>query len=243
MTALFISDLHLAEARPEIARLYFDFLEHTVKGNAADLYILGDLFEYWIGDEDLDLPFNRDVATALRRVADAGTRVWLMHGNRDFLLGARFCETAGATLLQDPILLDLYGTQTLLMHGDTLCTDDLAYQQFRRMVRDPHWQRSFLALPVAARREQAQAVRSRSEADKQTKIEAIMDVNPGAVDAAFRGHAFPRMIHGHTHRPAHHRLDVDGHACERWVLQDWYLSGGYLQCDAAGCQVFPVNPR
>jgi UDP-2,3-diacylglucosamine hydrolase len=241
MAALFISDLHLAEARPQIARLYFDFLDRTVKGRAEDLYILGDLFEYWIGDEDLDMTFNRDAAAALRVVADAGTHVWLMHGNRDFLLGSRFCEAAGATLLQDTLLLDVYGTPTLLMHGDTLCTDDHAYQEFRRTVRDPQWQRSFLALPVETRRQQAQAVRSVSEAGKQIKSEKIMDVNSSAVDKAFRNHAYPRLIHGHTHRPAHHRLQVDGRTCERWVLQDWYLDGGYLQCDSTGCQVFSLK--
>jgi UDP-2,3-diacylglucosamine hydrolase len=146
-------------------------------------------------------------------------------------------------LLQEPLLLDLYGTPTLLMHGDILCTDDLPYQEFRRMVRDAGWQTNFLALPVAIRRQQAQAVRSRSEADKQTKSEKIMDVNPGAVDASFKAHGFARMIHGHTHRPAHHQHTLDGHDCERWVLQDWYETGGYLQCDAAGCSLFPVNPR
>lgn len=243
MTALFISDLHLCDARPEIAQLFFDFLDDTVKGKASDLYILGDLFEYWIGDEDLELPFNAEVAAALRRIADSGTRVWLMHGNRDFLMGARFCEASGATLLQDPQLLDLNGTPTLLMHGDTLCTDDHVYQQFRRMVRDPQWQKTFLAAPAETRRQQAQAVRSRSEADKQTKSEKIMDVNPRAVEDAFRSHAYPRMIHGHTHRPAHHQHQVDDRQCERWVLQDWYESGGYLECDAAGCRVFSVNPR
>jgi UDP-2,3-diacylglucosamine hydrolase len=241
LAALFISDLHLTEARPHIAQLYFDFLTGTVKGKAAELYILGDLFEYWIGDEDLESPFNRDVAAALRDVAEAGTRVSLMHGNRDFLLGARFCEAAGAALLADPLQLDLYGTPTLLMHGDTLCTDDHAYQQFCHMVRDPQWQRTFLALPVDARRGQARAVRNMSDADKQTKSEAIMDVNAGAVDQAFRGHGYPRLIHGHTHRPAHHLHQVDGRTCERWVLQDWYLTGGYLQCDAAGCRVVPVK--
>jgi UDP-2,3-diacylglucosamine hydrolase len=164
-----------------------------------------------------------------------------MHGNRDFLLGPRFCAAASATLLQEPLLVDLYGTPTLLLHGDAQCTDDLPYQQFRSMVRDAKWQQSFLALPVAARRQQAQAVRSRSEADKQTKSEAIMDVNPAAVDEVFRGHGYPRMIHGHTHRPAHHKHRVDNHECERWVLQDWYVSGGYLECSVAGCSVHTIE--
>jgi UDP-2,3-diacylglucosamine hydrolase len=243
MSALFVSDLHLCEARPEIAQLFFDFLDTRVKGKAQQLYILGDLFEYWIGDEDLEQPFNYKVAAAIRAAADSGTRVFLMHGNRDFLLGPRFCAEAGATLLTDPTLIDLYGTPTLLLHGDTLCSDDLAYQGFRKMVRNEQWQQGFLALPVEARRAQAQAVRNRSEADKQTKSESIMDVNAGAVDAAFQQHNYPRMIHGHTHRPAHHRLQVAGNDCERWVLQDWYLDGGYLQCDAGGCQVLPLPTR
>jgi UDP-2,3-diacylglucosamine hydrolase len=241
MSALFISDLHLCEARPQLAELFFDFLEHRVKGKAERLFILGDLFEYWIGDEDLDLPFNRKVADALRAVADSGTAVFLMHGNRDFLLGQRFCAATGAVMLDDPAAIDLYGTPALLLHGDTLCTDDTAYQAFRRMVRDPTWQQGFLALPAAARRAQAQAVRERSESEKQAKSESIMDVNAGAVDEAFRQHAYPLMIHGHTHRPARHQHAVDGRACERWVLQDWYETGGYLQCDAAGCQVFKLG--
>jgi UDP-2,3-diacylglucosamine hydrolase len=243
VTTIFISDLHLADSRPQIAKLFFEFLDDTVIGKAADLYILGDLFEYWIGDEDLEQPFNAEVASALRRVSDAGTWVWLLHGNRDFLLGERFCQVAGATLLQEPVVLDIEGTPTLIMHGDALCTDDVAYQQFRRMVRDPDWQKGFLALPAEARRQQAQAVRNRSEAEKQVKSESIMDVNGGAVDAMFREYKYPRMIHGHTHRPAHHRLQVDGRTCERWVLQDWYETGGYLECDAAGCAARAVGPH
>jgi UDP-2,3-diacylglucosamine hydrolase len=241
MPALFISDLHLCEARPQIAELFFSFLDHQVKGKADALYILGDLFEYWIGDEDIEQPFNRRVVDAIRSVSDSGTPVFLMHGNRDFLLGRRFCDEAGATLLTDPTLIDLYGTPTLLMHGDTLCTDDTAYQDFRRMVRDDKWQQGFLALPAEARRAQAQAVRNRSESEKQVKSESIMDVNAGAVNDALKQQAYPRLIHGHTHRPALHKLSVAGHQCERWVLQDWYESGGYLQCNAAGCEAFPLH--
>jgi UDP-2,3-diacylglucosamine hydrolase len=243
VSTLFISDLHLSEERPALAQLFFDFLDGVVIGKASDLYILGDLFEYWIGDEDLEQPFNAAVASALRRVSDAGTRVWLMHGNRDFLLGDRFCQAAAATLLQEPLVRDIEGTATLIMHGDTLCTDDIPYQQFRRMVRDPNWQKGFLGMPVEARRQQAQAVRNRSEAEKQVKSESIMDVNGEAVDAMFREYNYPRLVHGHTHRPAHHRLQVDGRACERWVLQDWYETGGYLECNAAGWAAHKVDPR
>ena len=242
MSALFISDLHLCEARPLIARLFLDFLKQRVVGRGADLYILGDLFDYWIGDEDLDLEFNGKIAAAIREVADTGNRVFLMHGNRDFLIGSRFCDATGATPLSDPVVVDLDGTRTLLAHGDTLCTDDLAYQEFRRMVRNAEWQRTFLSQPVEARRRQAEDARARSESAKQDKTAEIMDVNADAVEKILRDYNYPRLIHGHTHRPAHHRLVVDGHACERWVLQDWYLTGGYLQCDAAGCNVFPVGP-
>jgi UDP-2,3-diacylglucosamine hydrolase len=243
MAALFISDLHLAESRPQLARLFFDFLDDKVKGKAAALYILGDLFEYWVGDEDIDQPFNRRIVDAIRVTAGSGVKVFVMHGNRDFLLGKRFCKESGAMLLDDPTLIDLDGTPTLLTHGDAFCTDDLAYQRYRNIVRHPVWQKLLLWLPAAVRRAIAQAIRNRSESDKQTKSDAIMDVNAGAVDGAFKAHGFPRMIHGHTHRPAHHQHTLGGHACERWVLQDWYQTGGYLQCDAAGCRVFPVTPR
>lgn len=242
MPAFFISDLHLCEDRPGVARLFFDFLAKRVTGSGADLYILGDLFEYWIGDEDLARPFNGEVAAAIRAVADSGIRVRLMHGNRDFLMGPRVCAETGATMLADPVVVELDGTRTLLMHGDTLCTDDHAYMDFRRMVRDAAWQRNFLALPVEARRQQAGAARRRSESEKQGKSAEIMDVNAAAVEAVLRNHGYPRLIHGHTHRPARHLHRVDGHDCERWVLQDWYASGGYLQCDKDGCRAFPLHP-
>jgi UDP-2,3-diacylglucosamine hydrolase len=242
MPALFISDLHLCEARPAIAALFFEFLRARARGRAEDLYILGDLIEYWIGDEDLEFPFNGEVAAAIRSVADSGTRVHLMHGNRDFLLGAEFCRASGATPLADPAPVDLFGTPSLLMHGDTLCTDDHAYLGFRAMVRDRGWQAAFLGLPPAERRRRAEDARGRSELEKQSKSAEIMDVNPAAVEAAFRDHRCARLIHGHTHRPAHHLHTVDGRPCERWVLPDWYQSGGYLECDAAGCHSRRVDP-
>jgi UDP-2,3-diacylglucosamine hydrolase len=242
MPALFISDLHLCEARPAIAALFFEFLRSRVRDSAEELYILGDLFEYWTGDEDLELKFNCDIAAALRGVADSGTRVHLMHGNRDFLLGAEFCSASGANLLADPTRLDLFGKPTLLMHGDTLCTDDHAYLEFRAMVREIGWQQAFLAQPAEARRRQADNARSRSETEKQSKSAEIMDVNPAAVERVLLDTGCARLIHGHTHRPARHLHAVDGRTCERWVLPDWYLSGGYLECDAAGCRSGRVEP-
>jgi UDP-2,3-diacylglucosamine hydrolase len=231
---LFISDLHLSPQRPAIAEQFFRFLENdAVRADA--LYILGDLFEYWIGDDDTDSAFNAGVIGGLRRFADSGTPLLLMHGNRDFLMGDEFAAACGATLIIDPTLTDFYGTRTLLMHGDTLCTDDTEYQKFRASVRNPAAQSQFLAQPLATRREQALRLRAGSEAAKQQKREAIMDVNVDAVTAALSAHGYPRLIHGHTHRPARHVHVVDGHECERWVLADWYQRGSYLRCDESGC--------
>jgi UDP-2,3-diacylglucosamine hydrolase len=164
-----------------------------------------------------------------------------MHGNRDFLLGELFMQDAGATLLPDPTVVDLYGTPTLVTHGDTLCTEDRDYQDFRRMVRDPHWQAGFLAQPLAQRKAQIEELRRKSETEKSMKPADIMDVNQDAVAAAFRAHHYPRLIHGHTHRPARHEHRIDGMLCERWVLTDWYETGGYLRCDSTGCSPFPVS--
>ena len=158
-----------------------------------------------------------------------------MHGNRDFLIGGRFAKESGAELLPDTAMIDLHGKATLLIHGDTLCTEDIGYQEFRRKVRNPAYQQQFLAQPLAARKQIIAGLRTENAEKKQLKSEAIMDVTPSAVDAALREHSYPRLIHGHTHRPALHCHVVDGHACERWVLADWYTRGSYLKCDAAGC--------
>ena len=234
MATLFVSDLHLSAERPHITQQFLDFSARTAAGASA-LYILGDLFEYWLGDDDADDPLNSAVASALKDLSSRGVSVSFMHGNRDLLVGRAFVARCGATLLPDPTLADLHGTRTLLMHGDTLCTDDLAYQDFRRYARDPDNQAKFLAQPLAARREQMLGLRSRSEEAKRLKSEEIMDVSVPAVEAALRAHGYPRLIHGHTHRPARHVHVVDGRACERWVLNDWYQRGGYLRCDADGC--------
>lgn len=233
--SLFISDLHLCDSRPAISRLFFEFLQTTAI-HAEALYILGDLFEYWLGDDTLDAPLNQQVCAALCQLAERGVAVYFMHGNRDFLIAERFAHACHATLLADPTLINLYGTPTLLMHGDTLCTDDVSYLAFRAQVRDPDWQTRFLAQPLATRISMAQQVRAQSESAKQEKATEIMDVNTDAVSAALRQHAYPRLIHGHTHRTALHELEIDGHHCQRWVLPDWYDNGGYLRCDAQACQ-------
>ncbi len=232
--SFFISDLHLAAEQPQSTETALRFLRNTA-GEAERLYILGDLFEYWIGDEALAEPMTARVAKALNELARGDTQVFFMHGNRDFLIGDRFAEAAGLQLLPDPYLVTLYGKPTLLMHGDTLCTDDVDYLQFREMVRNPAWQSDFLAKSLAERTQLAQSARSESERAKQIKSMAIMDVSPAAVESVLRQHDYPRLIHGHTHRPATHQHVVDGHVCERCVLADWYQRGSYLVCDRNGC--------
>lgn len=231
---LFISDLHLAPERPQITGQFIAFARE-VASRAEALYILGDLFEYWIGDDDVEEPLNREIEDALARLVETGTAVHFMHGNRDVLVGAQFAQRCGVRLLADPALVDLYGTPTLLMHGDTLCIDDLEYQKFRAYAHDPKNQAQFLALPPQARRERMRGWRAESESSKLDKTDAIMDVSPAAVEQTLREHGYPRMIHGHTHRPARHLHRIDGRTCERWVLNDWFVRGGYLRCDAAGC--------
>ena len=227
-SSLFVSDLHLSEERPEANERFIAFVEDTAS-KAAALYVLGDLFEYWIGDDDLGEPFNAVMAGFFAALVRAGVPVFLMHGNRDFLMGERFCRATGAQLLADPAVVEVGGVKTLLMHGDTLCTDDLDYQGWRRTARSPEWQREFLAQPLEARRRTVGALRDKSREVIQAKPAEIMDVSDEAVRDAFRRHGVTRLIHGHTHRPGRHELDVDGRRCERWVLPDWYGRGGYLE--------------
>ena len=235
MHNIFVSDLHLCPTRPAINRIFLDFLRGPA-ARAEALYILGDLFEYWAGDDDGD-PFNASVLAALRELSGHGVTLYLMHGNRDFLIGKVCAEKTGANLIEDPTLTELYGTPTLLMHGDTLCTDDVRYQDFRAKVRTPEWQQQFLSQPLASRKQIIAGLRAENAAEKKLKSEAIMDVTVATVEARLRDHGYPRLIHGHTHRPALHEHTVDGKRCERWVLADWYTSGSYLQCDAQGCRV------
>ena len=236
---LFISDLHLCVSRPRANELFFDFVKHTAR-TASRLYILGDFFEYWAGDDDDD-PFVLSIIAALAELTNSSVAVYLMHGNRDFLIGQRFCGAAGVTLLSDPTLIDLNGVPTLLMHGDTLCTDDVAYQQFRVQVREAKWQQQFLAQPLATRKAIIEDLRRRSESEKQHKSSEIMDVTPTSVEQVLRTHGYPRLIHGHTHRPARHVHNVDGKICERFVLTDWYERGGYLRCDKHGCTAIDIG--
>lgn len=239
MHSIFVSDLHLTPERPQASKLFFEFVQGRA-AQAGALYILGDLFEYWVGDDDLGDPFNASVADALRALSGKGVALSFMHGNRDVLVGDAFTARCGAKLLADPILLDLYGTRTLVMHGDTLCTDDVEYQKFRAYAHDPENQRQFLAQPLEARRKQMLGMRADSEKSKREKSDAIMDVASAAVELTLREFGYPRLIHGHTHRPARHVHVVDGRECERWVLTDWYGRGGYLRCDREGCQAIAL---
>lgn len=229
---LFISDLHLDPSRPAIVAQFERFLSEVTPGADA-LYILGDLFEYWVGDDGLALPFPRRMAERLHAASEQ-LPVHFMHGNRDFLAAARFARETGARLIPDPTLVDLYGTRTLLMHGDTLCTDDARYQAFRAQVRDPAWQQATLARPIEERLVLANRMRLESEGTKQATAMDIMDVAPAAVERAFADSGCDVMIHGHTHRPARHVHRVAGRERVRWVLPDWYESGGYLEASERG---------
>ncbi len=231
---LFISDLHLDIQRPDILALFFKFIQEQAP-LADSLYILGDLFEAWIGDDD-DAEICQTVKAALKPLTEK-IPVFVMHGNRDFLLGKQFEQDTGCQLLPEQHTLDVYGVSTLLMHGDTLCTDDVAYLQLRQTLHHPLWQQDFLSKNLDERRLMAQQLRQQSQAAMQSKSEEIMDANPQAVETAFQQHKVQRIIHGHTHRPQIHTTDVAGTRVERVVLGDWYQQGSILVCDAQGCHL------
>lgn len=227
---LFISDLHLSPRDPVPAECFLAFLAGPAR-KVARLTILGDLFDYWAGDDDLGDPFNARIVSALRDLAASGVEVGFMAGNRDFLIGEQFAEAAGLSLLSDPCLRDIGGIPTLLSHGDTLCTEDVEYQRFRATVRTPQWRADFLARPLAERKLKIEALRARSESEKQIKPQDIMDVTPAAVVALLDAHGAQALIHGHTHRQGQHAHGTR----TRWVLGDWHADrGNALLCDSAG---------
>lgn len=234
-TTLFISDLHLCASRPAITAAFVKFLQDTAS-KAKALYILGDLFEYWAGDDDIDDDFHRQIISGFKKLSDSGVHIFLMHGNRDFLIADDFCQMTGITLLDDPTMIDLHGKKTLLSHGDDLCVDDVAYQQFRIQVRDKKWQHEFLSQPLQVRKKQIEAIRARSELEKTQKSMEIMDVNADAVNILLGKYQPDLLIHGHTHRPNQHSIDLNGKLITRWVLGDWYEQGSYLACDQYGCK-------
>ena len=226
MSRLFVSDVHLDRGSPQAVEQFLEFLRGHGAGAEA-VYILGDLFETWIGDDDPD-PDKERVRAGLRELTQNGVACFILHGNRDFLIGRQFCDSTGARLLADPIVAEFDGERVLLTHGDALCTDDHSYQELRSIVRTPDWQRRFLALPVSDRELLANQARAGSKQHTSKTTSYIMDVNDEAVAAAFRATGVKRIIHGHTHRPAVHDLSIDGMPMQRIVLGAWYEEGSYL---------------
>ncbi|MCP1650017.1 UDP-2,3-diacylglucosamine diphosphatase [Pseudomonas nitroreducens] len=237
MSVLFISDLHLEAERPDITRAFLHFLSTRAR-TAQALYILGDFFEAWIGDDGMD-EFQHSIARALRELSDHGTRIYLMHGNRDFLIGQAFCREAGCTLLRDPSLIDLGGEKILLMHGDSLCTLDVAYMKLRRWLRNPLTLFILRNLPLASRHKLARKLRKESRAQTRMKASEIVDVTPAEVEKIMRDTGVRILIHGHTHRPAVHELEIDGRPARRIVLGDWDRQGWALEADEHGMQQAP----
>jgi UDP-2,3-diacylglucosamine hydrolase len=239
VTAIFISDLHLTAGDAETTRRFVEFMEGPARA-ARELYILGDLFEAWIGDDDDD-PRLTPIVVALRRLTDSGVTCALMHGNRDFLLGKQFCLATGARLLGDYERIALFGQEVLLTHGDLLCTDDTRYMTLRSELRSPEWQRDFLARPLAERRQIASDLRQLSATEIAAKDEYIMDVNQSTVERTMRDHGVTLLMHGHTHRPAVHRFDLDGRPAARIVLGAWYHDPSIVRWTAAGFELEPLE--
>jgi len=240
VTTLFISDLHLHPSRPKTTSLFLEFLR-VEAAEAEALYILGDLFEAWVGDDE-DVELAQSVRQALRRLHDSGVPVYVMRGNRDFLFGPRFASDTGAHLLPDPCVISLYDQPTLLMHGDLLCSDDVQYLAFREQVRDPAWQERFLAQPLPARHAFAEQARAGSQQHQDSlrdkgALETITDVNPGTVEGTMAQFGINRLIHGHTHRPAIHSMRCAGRSAQRIVLGDWYEQGSVLRATRDGFEL------
>jgi len=238
---LLISDLHLEEQRPDITRAFLFFLQDRA-AHADALYILGDFFEAWIGDDAMT-PFQHRIAGALRQLSDGGTHIYLMHGNRDFMIGKAFCREAGCTLLADPSVVELQGERVLLMHGDSLCTRDVAYMRLRRWLRNPLVLLILRNLTLATRHRLGRKLRKESRMQTRQKAADIVDVTPDEVLRLMHEHGVQRLIHGHTHRPSRHPLQVDGQPAERIVLGDWDAQGWALQIDAEGYRLdaFPLG--
>jgi UDP-2,3-diacylglucosamine hydrolase len=240
MTTLFISDLHLEADRPDIGEQFLDFLDEEA-ADAEALYILGDFFEYWVGDDDPD-PYYASIKQSLRAFTDTGVPVYFMHGNRDFMIGPDFAAETGVTILPDPYPLELYGKSVLLSHGDAMCTDDVEYQKVREMTRNPEWQAMMLGKPLEERLAIAKHARAQSEQRNKTLSESIMDVNPDAVKETFSEYGVEILLHGHTHRPDIHGVEVDDVLAKRVVLGDWYEQGSVVRWDEDGLELSPI-PR
>ena len=239
MTTLFISDLHLDAGRPEVTASFLRFLDEAA-ARADRLYILGDLFEAWLGDDDPE-PHNREVIAALRRYTRDGREAFFTRGNRDFLAGRRFCRETGASMLEPETVIDLEGRRALVLHGDELCTDDEEYQRYRRVVRHPLFKIISDLAPLSVRRRVGGKLRSESQAKSPKKPDAITDVNQQSVEDALRRHGVDLMIHGHTHRPAVHRFELDGTSATRIVLGDWYTQGSVLEWKAGDFELQSID--
>lgn len=225
---LLISDLHLAPERPQMLQLFVDFA-NNIAAKADSLYILGDFLEVWWGDDDPAADYQ-EVFNAIQRLVETNnTAVFLMHGNRDFMIGHELAKRCHFTLIDDPYPLELAGKKAMLIHGDSLCTDDIEYQKFRQMVRNPQWQQQVLQKSLEERYALAQSIREQSKSNTAMKAEDIMDVNPEATRKIFTDNNIDLLIHGHTHRPAFHKMDIDGKPVQRIVLSDWYEHGSYLR--------------
>lgn len=240
MTTLFISDLHLETERPDISKQFLEFLDKEAS-EADDLYILGDLFDAWVGDDDPNTHYFT-IKRALRKLVDGGIPVYFMHGNRDFLIGKKFANETGIRILKDPYKVQMYGQKVLLSHGDVLCTDDVQYQKIRRMTRDPEWQASMLAKPLKDRLRMAEEARRQSLEQKLNLSMDIMDVNRDAVKKVIRKFNVDILLHGHTHRPAIHQIDLGRRKAQRIVLGDWYSQGSLVRWDTRGPKL-EVMPR
>jgi UDP-2,3-diacylglucosamine hydrolase len=228
MTTWFISDLHLAIEETRITAGFYDFLLLPQAGD--DLYILGDFFNYWVGD-DIDDKYADQIKQVLKATSERGVSLFIMHGNRDFLIGDVFCQDTGCTLLNDPTLIQLADQPALLMHGDSLCTKDIEYQDFRKLARSPAWKQDFLSKPIADRVAFAENARKQSQNYNSIKDDAMMDVVSEDVQAVLDKHSCARMIHGHTHRPSFHNWKHESKEFERIVLGDWYTHGYYLKVE------------
>ena len=240
MATLFISDLHLEADRPEIGEQFLDFLDEEA-ADAEALYILGDFFEYWVGDDDPD-EYYASIKRSLRAFTDSGVPTYFMHGNRDFMIGETFAEETGVTILPDPYPLDLFGKRVLLSHGDALCTDDTEYQKVRTMTRNPDWQAMILAKPLEERIAIAKQARARSQDRNKTLSESIVDVNADAVRQTISEYGVEILLHGHTHRPGIHGVEVDDRFAKRVVLGDWYDQGSVVRWDEDGVELSAI-PR
>jgi UDP-2,3-diacylglucosamine hydrolase len=232
--------LHLAPGRPHVTAAFHAFARGPARAASA-VYVMGDIFDAWLGDDQRSRePFARDVLASMRALSDAGTALYLARGNRDFLLGEAFARDAGATLLGEQTIVEIAGTRTLLTHGDEFCTDDVAYQRFRAWSRNPRHQAQLLALPYVVRSWIGGGLRRKSRSDTARKPESILDVNLRTVEQAFRANGMTRIVHGHTHRPARHPSVVDGRACERIVLADWDDRGHYVAIDRDGIREYEI---